>query len=307
MSELIELWGGPKSAEYMIAGWGQWADAGTVSSGLPSYLIEQTQAQPVGEIVPGPYYLFQIPGAHHLMRPIVALKEGYRKSLEPRGNQFFYADDDGASGDRKGFYIFVGEEPHRNADVYAEAFFDAVEELGVKRVAALAGVYGSVPYDRDRNISCVYSLPWMKEELERYAVRFSNYEGGATISMYMADHAERRGIEFFRFCALVPSYDFSSSGTGLAPAIEEDYKAWYDIMVRLKHMFGLGLDLSDLDELSQALIDDWHDKIDQLARAMPQWEVSAYMEQVYDEFTERPFVPLSDVWEDELRDLLDDF
>jgi hypothetical protein len=31
------------------------------------------------------------------------------------------------------------------------------------------------------------------------------------------------------------------------------------------------------------------------------------MADVYDEFTERPFVTLSDVWEDELRDLLDDF
>jgi hypothetical protein len=72
-------------------------------------------------------------------------------------------------------------------------------------------------------------------------------------------------------------------------------------------MFRLNLDLSDLSELSQALVSDWHDKMDQLARAMPQLDVSAYMEEVYEEFTERPFVALSDVWEDELRDLLDDF
>ena len=90
-------------------------------------------------------------------------------------------------------------------------------------------------------------------------------------------------------------------------AIEEDYKAWHDVMVRLKHMFQLQLDLSDLDELSQALIADWHDKIEQISRAMPQLDVGAYMEEVYNEFTERSFVALSDVWEDELRDLLDDF
>jgi predicted ATP-grasp superfamily ATP-dependent carboligase len=302
MSELIELWGDPKPAKCMIAGWVQWADAGTVSSGLPDYLIEQTQAQPMGEIVPGPYYLFQIPGTHHLMRPVVTLKDGHRKSLEQRGNQFFYTGDD-----RQGCYVFLGEEPHRNAELYADAFFDAVEELGVKRVIALAGVYGAVPYDKDRNISCVYSLPWMKEELERYAVRFSNYDGGATISMYMADRAERRGIEFLRFCALVPSYDFSSNVPVQSVSIGEDYRAWYELMLRIKHMFQLNLDLSDLEELSQALVSDWHDKIDQLSRAMPQLEVGAYMAEVYDEFTERPFVALSDVWEDELRDLLDDF
>jgi hypothetical protein len=147
----------------------------------------------------------------------------------------------------------------------------------------------------------------MKEELERYAVRFSNYEGGATISMYMADRAERRGIEFLRFCALVPSYDFSANVSMQSVAIGEDYKAWYELMLRIKHMFRLGVDLSDLDELSQALVSDWHEKMEQLARAMPQLDVGAYMEEVYEEFTERPFVALSDVWEDELRDLLDDF
>jgi hypothetical protein len=55
------------------------------------------------------------------------------------------------------------------------------------------------------------------------------------------------------------------------------------------------------------LVSDWHDKLDQLSEAMPQLDVRAYMEEVNTEFTERPFVALSDVWEDELRDLLDDF
>jgi hypothetical protein len=302
MSELIDIWGGPKPAKFLIAGWHQWADAGTVSSGLPEYLVEQTQAQMIGEIVPGPYYLFQIPGTHHMLRPIVTLDEGQRKALEFKSNQFFYAGDE-----QSGFYVFLGVEPHRNAEAYAEAFFDAVDELGIQRVAALAGVFGEVPYDRDRNVSCVYSLAWMKEELSRYAVRFSNYEGGATISMYMADRAEQRGIEFFRFCALVPSYDFSSTVSMQPFAIGQDYKAWYDLMVRLRHMFGLNLDLSDLDELSQALVLDWKDKMAQVSRAMPELDLDAYMQEVYNEFTERPFVPLSDVWEDELRGLLDDF
>jgi hypothetical protein len=105
----------------------------------------------------------------------------------------------------------------------------------------------------------------------------------------------------------VPSYDFSSAVPAQSIAIGEDYRAWYELMLRLEHMFKLKLDLSDLDELSQALVLDWHDKIEQLSRAMPQLDVSAYMADVYDEFTERPFVALSDVWEDELRDLLDDF
>jgi predicted ATP-grasp superfamily ATP-dependent carboligase len=231
------------------------------------------------------------------------LNEGYREGLERKSNEFYLA-----GGQTSEFVVFVGEEPHRDAELYADAFFDAVQELGVKRVAAVAGVFGAVPYDRDRNVSCVYSLPWMKDELSRYAVRFSNYDGGATISMFLAHRAEARGIEFFRFCVLVPSYDFADVSAPLQTvAIGQDYKAWYDLMVRLDHMFGLTLDLSDLEAKSQELISDWHDKIEQVARAMPQLEVGAYMEEVYQDFNEMSFVPLSDVWEDELRDLLDDF
>lgn len=303
MNELLDLWEKRPQGRYLIAGWHQWADAGAVSSGLPQYLIEQTSAKKIGEIQDGGFYLFQIPGTHHLLRPVVKLNEGYREGIEERVNEFFYAGDDD-----NGFFIFLGEEPHCNEDVYAEAFFDAIEELGIKGVAALAGVYGAVPYEKDRNVSCVYSLPSMKEELAKYSVSFSNYEGGATISMYLADQAELRGIEFFRFCAFVPSYDFSQSTVPVQPiAIGEDYKTWYDLMVRLDHMFDLGLDLTDLERQSEQLVQEWEEKIEQVAQAMPELGVAAYMEEVDQEFTERPFVPLSDLWEEELRNLLDDF
>ncbi len=303
MSELVELWEKPAPGKFMIAGWNQWADAGTVSLGFPEYLIEHTEAHKIGEIATGDFYLFQIPGTHHLLRPIVMLNEGYREGLERKSNEFYLSRTQESE-----FVVFVGEEPHRDAELYADAFFDAVQELGIKRVAAVAGVFGAVPYDKDRNVSCVYSLPWMKDELSRYAVRFSNYDGGATISMFLAHRAEARGIEFFRFCALVPSYDFADISVPFqTAAIGQDYKAWYDLMVRLDHMFGLTLDLSDLEAKSQELISDWHDKIEQVGRAMPQLEVGAYMEEVYRDFNEMSFVPLSDVWEDELRDLLDDF
>jgi predicted ATP-grasp superfamily ATP-dependent carboligase len=303
MSELVEFWEKPAPGRFMIAGWQQWADAGTVSSGLPQYLIEYTNAHQIGEILANDFYLFQIPGTHHLLRPIVKLDEGYREGLERKANEFYLS-----GGRGKEFVIFWGEEPHRNEEEYAEAFFDAVEALGVKRVAAVAGVYGAVPYDKERSVSCVYSLPRMKDELSHYAVRFSNYEGGATISMYLAAMAEERGIEFFRFCTLVPSYNLSTTVAPVqAVAIGEDYKAWYDVMVRLDHMFQLDFDLSDLEVHSKELVSEWHDKIQQLIETMPQLEVEAYMEEVNQDFTERSFVPLSDVWQQELRDLLDDF
>jgi proteasome assembly chaperone (PAC2) family protein len=302
MNELVELWEKAAAAKYMIAGWQQWADAGEISSGLPQYLIEQAHARKIGRIKPDGFYLFQIPGTHHFLRPVVKLSEGYREAMGQRNNEFFYAGEK-----KKGFLIFLGEEPHQNEEQYADAFFDVAEALGVKRIAAVAGVYGPVPYNKERDISCVYSLPGMKKELAQYAFRFSNYEGGTTISTYLADRAEPRGVEFFACYALVPAYNFSTQSMVVHPvAVAEDHKAWYDVMVRLNRMFDLGLDLSDLERRSEELVATWDAKIEHLAQTMPQLGVGDYMQKVDADFTEEPSENLGDVWEEALRDLFGD-
>jgi proteasome assembly chaperone (PAC2) family protein len=299
MNELVEIWERPVAARYMIAGWQQWADAGSISSGLPRYLVEQMGATKIARIKSDGFYLFQVPGTHHLLRPVVNLDQGHRASLEQKANEFFYAD----SGE-SGFLIFLGEEPHQNEGRYAKAFFDAVEALGVKRVAAVAGVYGEVPYNRDRSVSCVYSLPRMREELAQYAVRFSNYEGGATISMYLADQAEPRGVEFFRFCALVPSYTFTTQSVVVQRiALDKDFKAWYDLMTRLNGMFDLDMDLTDLAKRSEELIVAWRSKIEQLEEALPQLGVREYLERIDANFEEDSLDLSSSVWEEALRDI----
>lgn len=303
MDDLVEFEEKPDAEEmYMIAGWHQWADAGSISSGLPQYLIDHTGAKKVGEIKPDGFYLFQIPGTHHFLRPEVKLEDGYRTELRVKKNEIFYTGDE-----RKGLFIFLGDEPHLNVDRYTEAFFNAVEELGVKRVVAVGGVYGEMPYDRERDISCVYSLRALKAELDKYAARFSNYEGGATIGTYLLDEAEKRGVEFLVFYAFVPAYDFSQLSSAVqGMRVENDYKAWYDLLKRFDYMFGLGLDLADLERTSDELVSTMHAKLEDLDRKMPELKVKAYMEQLARDFTERTFMPLSDVWTKALDDLFDD-
>ena len=304
MNSLIELWEQPEAEEInMIVGWRQWADAGAISSGLPQYLIEKMQARKIGEIESGDFYIFQIPGTHHFLRPEIKLEEGYRQSLKIPQNEIFYAGDN-----KKGLVIFLGEEPHLHPDRYAEAFFDVVETLKVKRVAALGGVYGPMPYDKDREISCSYSLRSMKAELASYAVKFSDYEGGVTISTYLIDKAEEREIEFFTFYAFVPSYDFGqfSLTSQQGVRIEVDFKAWYDVMRRFNHMFKLGIDLSSLARQSDELVVSMTDKLMELENKSPQFKIKEYMEKVTQDFTEQSFIPLDDVWERELGDLFED-
>jgi len=304
MDNLLELWEKPESEEkYMIAGWRQWADAGSISSRLPQYLIDQTRARKIGEIKPDGFYLFQIPGTHHFVRPHIKLDEGYRKELESKRTEIYYTGNDD-----KGLVIFLGDEPHLEVELYADAFFQVVKQLGVRRVVALGGVYGAMPYDKDREVSCVYSLPALKNELTSYAVKFSDYEGGSTIGTYLADRAEREGVEFIDFYAFVPAYDFSQLSTHLQGLrVENDFKAWYDLMRRFNHMFDLRIDLSDLARQSDELTASIDAKLGELERKAPQLKVREYMQTLAQDFTEMSFMPLGDVWEQELEDLFKGF
>ena len=304
MSTLIDLWEIPTAKEiHLIAGWRQWADAGSISSGLPEYLINQFSADKIGEIAPNGYYLFQIPGTHHLMRPVISLKDGYRQSMETKQNEFYYAGDE-----ERGVLIFLGDEPHLNVDQYCEALLEAIQKLNIKRVLTVAGVYGPMPYDRERQISCIYSLPRMKQELDDFAVRFSDYEGGSTIGSYFIHMAEDANVEAVGFFAFVPSYDFTN-GTVSQPQglqIEYDYKAWYDLMRRANHLFGLKLNLTDLEARSQSLLESVEERMQMLESEHPNLEVQAIMARINAEFDERPFDPLADVWDEGLRDLFDE-
>ena len=302
MDELVELAEKPAAQEiYMIAGWRQWADAGSISSALPQYLIEKMEARKIGRVKSDGFYMFQVPGTHQFLRPEIKLEEGYIRELRSSKNEFFFSGNE-----RKGLVVFLGDEPHMNIERYAEAFFNAVQELGVKRVAVVGGVYGTVPYNKDRQVSCTYSLPSMKDELSEYAVRFSNYEGGASIGSYLADRAEQLGVEYFVYYAVVPMYDLSQISPLLQGVrIEHDFKAWYDLMRRFNHMFGLRLDVSDLERQSDELMASMTAEIEELEKKVPQSSIREYLDKLAADFDETAFMPL-DVWDRELGDLFKD-
>ncbi|MGB1249825.1 MAG: PAC2 family protein [Candidatus Promineifilaceae bacterium] len=301
---MFKLWEKPRAEEItMIAGWRQWADAGSMSSGLPQYLIDEMGAEKIGEFVNDGFYMFQIPGTHDLVRPVVRMKDGYPEYIEERTNELFYVGDG-----QKGLLIFLGDEPHMDIDRYAKTFFSVAKEVGVKRIISLGGVYGELPYDKERTISCLYSHPSIKAELENYVVRFSGYQGGASVGSYLCKKAEQVHLEYIGFYAFVPTYDFSNAtqqtqAQGIR--IENDFVAWHGVMKRLNHMLNLEFDLTDLSLKAQKLIEVVDAKVEELEREMPDMDIQAYLERISAEFEEQTFMPLDDVWEEELRNLFD--
>ncbi len=303
MPETVELWDTPQAERMvMLAGWRQWADAGSLSSGLPKYLVQRSKAQRIGRINNNGFYLYQIPGTHDLVRPVVNFDNGYPRSLETRSNELFFTQ----SGEC-GVVIFLGDEPHLDIDRYTNALFDVAGTLKVERIVGLGGVYGELPFDRERIVSCNFSLRRMAGEFARLAVNLSDYHGGASIGSYLCSRAGERELEYAGMHALVPTYDFSNVGK-LANTIriENDFTAWLGVMKRINFMLRTEFALDDLEEKSRKLVEVVESKVEELENIAPEAGVRAYLQRLSDEFEEPVFDPLDDVWEDALRGLLDD-
>lgn len=302
MNDVLDFWEKPKVEElYMIVGWRQWADAGSISSGLPQYLVRHTEGRQIGLMQSADFYLFQIPGTHELLRPVVRFEEGYPQSLEGKRNEFYFTGNE-----ERGLLIFLGDEPQIHIETYVHSLLDVAEEFGARRIIGLGGVYGELPYDKERSVSCVYSQQSMREELENLAVDLSDYHGGASIGSYVCRRAAERDISYVGFYGFVPTYDFSNiPQIGNAIRLENDFMAWLGIMRRINYMLKLDIDLGDLHERSRKLIEVVEARIEELESASPQLSVREYLDGLAEDFDEVPFEPLDDVWEAELRRLLD--
>jgi proteasome assembly chaperone (PAC2) family protein len=303
MSDAVELRERPQSEQmYMLVGWEQWADGGSVSSGLPRFLVQETGARKIGHIRPDGFYLFQIPGTHDLVRPVVKFEDGFPESLEARRNNFYFTGDD-----KQGIVLFTGDEPHMDVERYVEALLSAARELGVQRIVSMAGVYGELPYDKERLVSAIYSKPALKPELEKLAVNFSDYHGGASIGSYLCRRAADAGIECVGFYAFIPTYDFSSilqMGQGIR--IENDFGAWYGVLKRINFMLKTRFDLTEIQEKYAELTRTIAARLAELDRESPEAGIQEYVARLSEDFEEVIFDPLEDVWAQEISRLFGD-
>lgn len=300
----VDLWEQPEAQEiFMLVGWRQWADAGSVSSGLPEFLIEQTQARSIGTIYPDGFYLYQIPGTHDLLRPVVRFERGLPQALQSPNNDLYYTGDS-----QRGLVILRGDEPHLDVERYTASILYIARSLRVRRIVSLGGVYGELPYDRERMIHGIVSHPGLRMELERLAVGLSDYHGGASIGSYLCRRAGEQGQEMVGFYAFVPAYDFSGvESVGGLVRIENDYMAWLGIVRRLNYMFSLNLDLAELEKRSRQLLQTMEKKMAEIELIAPQLGLGDYFQRLRADFVEKAFNPDDEFWEEKLRGLLDRF
>ena len=303
--ELIKFDSKPE-AQYMIAGWRrQWSNGGSISGRLPRYLIEKLEAKRIasmGEEVANLCYPFQVAGTHDSFRPVAAYQDGLPSDPMHRENYFYDAGN--------GLIIFLGEEPWSRIDLYGQAFFQAVKEMGIKQTVAVEGVNGPVPPDLERRVTCVYSKAEMKEDLEKYGLQFSSYGSesrrGPTIAMALVTlaHYHYPDVEMVRFGSMAPMYPFLASNNEPL-GITRDHRSFYDIMRRVRSMFKLDIDLSELETLGMSESRDLQEKLERISSSNP--EAKEVIDRVRADYKFTPFeeiVELDPALDKTLEDIL---
>ncbi len=276
-------------ANYLVAGWRrQWSNGGRISSGLPRYLIEKNGGRQVGQLtehVNRMCYPFQVAGTHDAFRPAAAFHEGLPSTSMTRQNAFYEIGS--------GLLVFLGEEPWYRLDIYSEAFFSAIKDLGIQQTVAVEGVNGPAPPDLERRITCVYSRPEMREQLERYGVQFSSYGSrgrqGPTIGMALVSvaHYEYPEVQMFRMGAMAPMYPFMTSNNNQL-GITQDHRAYYDILRRLRSLFSIEMDLSELEQMGNRESQELLDNLERLGSTNN--EAKQIIDQVRLDYQYTPFV-----------------
>lgn len=288
MAEEMVHFSGKPDARYLIAGWRrQWSDGGDVSSGLSRYLIDKLGAQKIGEMssfISNMCYPFQVAGTHDAYRPRASFQDGLPATPMVWNNYFYDAGN--------GLIIFRGEEPWHRIDLYAEAFFRAVKDLGVKQTVAVEGYNGPAPPDLERRIGCIYSNHGMRQTLDRLGLQYSNYGSsgrqGPTIGMALVSlaHYQYTDVDIFRLGAMAPMYPFTTSN-GQQVGISTDHRAFYDIMKRLKAVFQLDLDLSELYDLGMSESQSLQDTLERIGASNA--EAKQIIDQTRADYSYAPF------------------
>lgn len=243
----------PQPQTFMVAGFYQQANSGNVSAGIPQYLIDKLGARKIGRILKDHFYESSA---------WIKYEDGFEVDYKDVQNDFYFAEVDG-----KGLVIFVGHSPMFYPDRYATAFLNGAEELKVRRIVSISSRYEEVPFDKERIITATYSLQRMKEELEKYKLTFPTYERPEDHNALINHIAKERNLELVRMSVRVPALALPNNQAYTSQI--DDYRAFSDVLRRVRYMFGIPLDLSDLATKSEEALYQSGVEIGQLIGRFP--------------------------------------
>jgi proteasome assembly chaperone (PAC2) family protein len=235
----------------MLLGFSGWMDGGNVSTGTIQFLIDKLRAEGFAEIEPEEFYIYSFPGSMEitaLFRPHTRVKNGLIEAYE-RPTDAFYCSEE------QNLILFVGKEPHLRWEEFGGCIFALCAEFGVEEIYFIGSVAGLVPHTREPRITCSFSDENLKKKFEQYGVRFTDYEGPASIVTYLTVNANKYNVNMATLVAMIPAYV-----QGKNPKCIEA------VTRRLVGILGLQIEIDDL----RAIGDEFEKRLSEIVQEQPE-------------------------------------
>ncbi len=227
----------------LVLAFSGWMDGGDVSTGTVLRLVDLLQADPVAEIDPEPFYLYNLPGPMDVVkmfRPHIEVEEGLIKSLEMPTNTFYCHEAGNLT-------LFVGKEPNISWRTFAGAIFDFAREVGTRRIFFVGSFGGEVPHTREPRLYVTCSDSKLLAEMEKYGIRRSGYQGPGSFASYLMTEAKNARLEMTSLVAEIPVYLEGVTNPLSIAAVTR----------RLAHILALSTDLDSL----RTMATDWEMRV----------------------------------------------
>ena len=248
----------------LLLGFSGWMDGGDVSTGTVNCLIDKLGAEKFAEVQPEGFYLYSFPGPMEmtaLFRPHTRIEDGLIKSYQTPADAFYYSEEND-------LILFSGKEPNLRWEEFAECIFSLCEQFGVEMIYFIGSVAGLVPHTREPRLFCSVSDAELKETFQHYGVKFTNYDGPASIVTHLTANCQKRGLRMVSFVATIPAYVQGSNP-----------KCIEAVTRRLVGMLDIQIKFDDLRLVS----DEFEKKLSDIVQEQPELEINILkLEEDYD-------------------------
>ena len=248
----------------LLLGFSGWMDGGNVSTGTIKCLIDKLSAQKFAEITAEGFYIYNFPGSMEvssLFRPHTRIKAGLIKSFEVPKNEFF-------CDEQHDLILFLGKEPNLAWEDFADCVFLLCKEFRVTLVYFIGSVAGLVPHTREPRLFSSVSDAKLKDALQKYGIKFTDYEGPASFITYLTTCCAERDLSLATLVATVPAYVQGNNP-----------KCIEAVTRRLVGILGVQIDLDDL----RAVGDEFEKKLSDVVQEQPELAKSvSKLEEDYD-------------------------
>jgi proteasome assembly chaperone (PAC2) family protein len=231
-------------------GFSGWMDSGDVSTGTLQGLIDKLRAQHLARIDPKGLYIYNFPGTLEwasMFRPHTKIKDGTVENYSFPSNDFYYDA-------KTNLILFIGKEPNMQWEEYANSIFLLCEQFQVGMIYFVGSVSSLVPHTREPRLMCVTSNVQLKDRFKHYGVKFTNYEGPASMATYLCSRCGELKINMVSLIAAVPAY------------VQGNNPKCIEAMTRrLIGMLDLPLNLDDLKRVTE----EFEQKLNELVSQQP--------------------------------------